>query len=93
MRSLNACQHLLVVWVSVRAGAWLTVLWSANVGMAKESRGALVTALALCVMQAALREEDTRLVKTAVLRIKKSADTHVEFRTVQMPVSGWQESE
>lgn len=47
-------QNSLVVWVSVRAGTWLTVLWSTNSRVAEEARSTLITQLALSVMQAAL---------------------------------------
>lgn len=57
VRSLYLCQYLLVVWVSVRAGARLAVLWSANSGVAEEARSTLLAELTLCVMQAALEGE------------------------------------
>lgn len=57
MRSTYLCQYSLVVWVSVRAGAGLAVLWSANSGVPKEAWGALLTELTLSVMQAALEGE------------------------------------
>lgn len=44
------CQNLLVVWVSVRAGTWLAVFWSANSGVTKETRSTLLTELTLRVM-------------------------------------------
>lgn len=47
-------QNSLVVWVSVRAGTWLTVLWSTNSRVAEEARRTLITQLALSVVQAAL---------------------------------------
>lgn len=57
MKSGYLSQYSLVVRVSVRAGTGLAVLWSASGGVAKEARGALLTELTLCVMQAALAGE------------------------------------
>lgn len=50
VRSRYLCQYSLVFWVSVRAGAGLAVLWSANSGVAKEAWGAVLTELTLGVM-------------------------------------------
>lgn len=55
------CQYSLVVWVSVRAGAGLAVLWSANSGVTEEARSTLLTQLTLRVMQAALERETYRV--------------------------------
>lgn len=80
--SWYVCQYLLVVWVSVRAGAWLAVLWSANSWIAKEARGALLAELALCVMQAAL-EGDTHLVYRPVRLIRsQQCRTSISFTLV-----------
>lgn len=49
--------YSLVVWVTVGAGAGLAVLRSANSGVTKEARSALVTELALGVVQATLEQE------------------------------------
>lgn len=51
------CQDSLVVWVSVRAGAGLTVLWSANSRVAKEAGSALLAQLPLGVVLAALHTQ------------------------------------
>lgn len=58
MRSWYLCQDSLVVWVSVRAGAGLAVLWSANSGVTEEAGSALLAQLPLSVMQAALGGEE-----------------------------------
>lgn len=58
MRSLS--QYSLVVWVSVRAGAGLAVLWSPNSGVSKEAGGALLAELTLGVVQAALQRGGKR---------------------------------
>ena len=54
MKSWYLCQDSLVVWVSVRAGAGLAVLWSADSGVTEEAGGALLAELPLSVVQAAL---------------------------------------
>lgn len=54
VKSCYLCQDSLVVWVSVRAGAGLAVLRSANNGVTKEARSALITEPPLGVVQAAL---------------------------------------
>lgn len=51
------CQDSLVVWVSVRAGAGLTVLRSANSRVAKEAGCALLAQLPLGVVLAALHAQ------------------------------------
>lgn len=51
----------LVVWVSVRAGAWLAVLRSANSGVTEEAGRALLTQLALSVVQAARADAGFRV--------------------------------
>lgn len=66
VRSRYLCQDSLVVWVSVRAGAGLAVLRSANSGVTEEARSALLAQLALSVVQAAL-EGGTDLVKRGCL--------------------------
>ncbi len=57
MRSWYLCQDSLVVWVSVRAGAGLAVLRSANSGVTEEAGSALLTELPLSVVQATLQGE------------------------------------
>lgn len=54
MKSCYLCQDSLVLWVSVRAGAGLAVLRSANSGVTEEAGRALLTELPLGVVQAAL---------------------------------------
>lgn len=55
------CQDSLVVWVSERAGARLTVLRSANSGVTKEAGGTLLAELSLSVVLAALAGETIML--------------------------------
>lgn len=96
MRPRCLCQDSLVVRVSVRAGAGLAVLRSANGGVAEEAGGALLTQLALSVVQAALEEEreETHGVERSVQSRRGAIiKTVIGHRTVQMPVSGWHESE
>ena len=94
-RSCYLCQDSLVVGVSVRAGAGLAVLRRADGGVAEEARGALLTELALSVVQAALEGERQVMCiygsVHAVPVVPLCGD--VAPRTVQMPVSGWQDSE
>ena len=59
-------QYSLVVGVSVRAGAGLTVLRSANSGVTEEARSALLAQLALSVVQAALEGETHRVFRDLV---------------------------
>lgn len=56
----------MVVWVSVRAGAWLAVLWGANSRVTEEARGALLAQLALGVMQAARADASLRVARVRV---------------------------
>lgn len=97
MSSWCVCQHLLVVWVSVRTGAQLAVHWSSSSGVAKEARGALLTELTLRVVQAVLeRDTHTHTPYTSTIRGLQSREKSragPELLTVQTPVSGWQVSE
>lgn len=85
-------RHSLVVRVSVRAGAGLAVLRGANSGVAEEAGGAQLAELPLGVVQAALGEE-THHVQTSDHLHNVATAQPVSVHTVQMPVSGWQESE
>lgn len=47
---LVCVQYSLVVWVSVRTGTVLAVLWSTSSGITEKARSALLTELPLGVM-------------------------------------------
>lgn len=94
--------YSLVVWVTVGAGAGLAVLRSANSGVTKEARSALVTELALGVVQATLEQEMYHVYRHAHLPDMLLSNHNLTnighvlnpaLRTVQVPVSGRQESE
>lgn len=94
MRSWCPCQDLLVLWISVRTGAGLAVLWSANSGLTEETSSALLTELSLSVVQTALEgEREKYFVFPGCHKKSHKTSISVVLCTVQMPVSGWQESE
>lgn len=82
----------LVVWVGVRAGAGLAVLRGTDGRVAEEAGGALLAQLTLGVVQAALIGQINPFI-CHILSSARPVDSRVGLRTVQMPVSGWQESE
>lgn len=96
MSSWYLCQHSLVVWVSVRASAGLAVLWSTSSGVTEEARSTLLTELTVSVVEAAL-QGDINHSQGSIFLIRMLKFEHGEravwLYTVQMPVSGWQESE
>lgn len=82
----------LVVWVGVGAGAGLAVLRRPDGRVAEEAGRTLLAQLTLGVVQAALIGQ----INPFILHILPSArpvDSRLGRPTVQMPVSGWQESE
>lgn len=93
MSSCHLCQYSLVVRVSVRAGAGLAVLRCANSGVAEEAGGALLAEFTLSVMQAALEGETHHGLDMRLPHLSGLLHSGFMLCTVQMPVSGWQESE
>lgn len=82
----------------MRAGTGLAVLWGANGRVAEKAGRTLLAQLTLGVVQAALFGQTNAFLRRilSLARVSVRVET-LDFCpgpcTVQMPVSGWQESE
>lgn len=88
----------LVVGVGVGAGAGLAVLWGTDRGLAEEAGSALLAQLTLGVMEAALTGARQHFSQEGGNSLPRKAPRYARtpyagLPTVQIPVSGWQESE